>query len=321
MAIRFLCPLGHPIKAADHRSGKKGRCPVCHQKIIVPVPNPEPSGSEKRSWDAPGPQPIEFDEQAPASAPIPGSRKRRRRLKSGRSIVATELLLEPTPQRSEPIFPKLAIDDSSALAPLPPPLPPPSLVPPPVADRIADRITVPRNPSQGKSRLKPEPPPRWVGRMKSGYDHVYRADAKQIEMVYWLAAILLFAVVFGAAPALRHWQLAEAPVWARIVLLVAAAQLVYIAWLVLMPDWSTIWVGMVLFALVGAGYGASMALVGSMPQGKLPPMGLAGAGSSAAAWCGANVLVMGLLSFACGRLATKWRRSDVVHRTAPYRGA
>ncbi len=318
MAIRFLCPLGHPIKAADHRSGKKGRCPVCHQKIIVPVPNPEPSGSEKRSWDAPDPQSIEIDDLAPASssAPVPGGRKRRHRLKSARSVVATELLLEPTVDRSEPLFPKLAIDDSAALAPLPPPPPPRQVVPPPVADRIA----VPPNPSLGRSSLKPEPPPRWVGRMKSGYDRVYRADAKQVEMVYWLAAILLFSVVFGAAPALRHWQLAEAPAWARIVLLVAAAQLVYIAWLVLLPDWSTVWVGMVLFALVGAGYGASMALVGSMPPGKLPPLGLASAGSSAAAWCGANVVVTGLLSFACGRLASKWRRTDVVRRSAPHRG-
>jgi hypothetical protein len=131
----------------------------------------------------------------------------------------------------------------------------------------------------------------------------------------------LFAVVFGAAPALRHWQLAAAPAWARIVLLVAAAQLVYIAWLVLLPDWSTVWVGMVLFALVGAGYAAAMAMVGSVPQSMPPLLGLAGGGASAAAWCGANVVVMGLLSFACGRLATQWQRADQVQRSSTYRGA
>jgi len=317
MAIRFLCPLGHPIKAADHRSGKKGRCPICHQKIIVPVPDPEPSGSEKRSWDAPDPQRIEIDDHASSSAQVSGRRKRRHRLKSQRSIVATELLLESTPDRSAPLFPKLAIDDSAALAPLPSPSPPPAVVVPPP---VSDRITIPPKPSPGRSSPKPEPPPRWVGRMKSGYDHVYRADAKQVEMVYWLAAMLLFAVVFGVAPALSHWQLAAAPAWARIVLLVAAAQLVYIAWLVLLPDWSTVRVGMVLFAMVGAGYAAAMAMVGSMSQGTPPLLGLARAGASTAGWCGANVVVMGLLSFACGRLATQWRRADRVQRSASYRG-
>ncbi len=139
--------------------------------------------------------------------------------------------------------------------------------------------------------------------------YVYRAGARQVETVYWLAAILLFSVVFGAAPALRHWQLAEAPAWAQVMLLVAAAQLAYTAWLVLLPDWSTLWVGTIVFALVAAGYGTAMALVGSMPPGRLSALGLAGAGSSAAGWCGANLVVMGLLSFACGRLATKWRRA------------
>ncbi|HUY36537.1 MAG TPA: hypothetical protein VMV69_27625 [Pirellulales bacterium] len=310
MAIRFVCPLGHSIKSADHRAGKKGRCPICHQKVIVPVPNPQPSGIEKRSWDALGTNAIETDDQTPPSNPTPPSApavsrggKRKRRSISRRSVPAGSLSLQPPAAPvAAVVVPRLAIDDPAAMAPSPPPL-----MPPPVIERIA----VPPKPSRARRGLKPEPPPRWLGRMKAGLDpYVYQADARKVEMVYWLAAILSFSVVFSVAPALRHWQLAEAPGWARIMLLVAAAQFAYIAWLLLLPDWSTVWVGMILFTVVGAGYGTAMALFGSMPHGKLTPLGLAGAGSAATGWCGANVVLMGLLSIACGRLATKWRRSE-----------
>jgi hypothetical protein len=38
MTIRFLCPLGHPLAVPDNRAGKKGRCPVCRQRVCVPRP-------------------------------------------------------------------------------------------------------------------------------------------------------------------------------------------------------------------------------------------------------------------------------------------
>jgi len=52
MAIHFLCPFGHKLVVPDHRAGKKGRCPTCYQRVIVPVPNPMPSGKDKKDWDA-----------------------------------------------------------------------------------------------------------------------------------------------------------------------------------------------------------------------------------------------------------------------------
>ena len=47
MSIRFYCPLGHRLQVPDARAGKKGRCPLCQQKVIVPVSNPRPSGRPK----------------------------------------------------------------------------------------------------------------------------------------------------------------------------------------------------------------------------------------------------------------------------------
>src|SRR5947208_16725974 len=38
MTIRFLCPMGHPLAVPDNRAGKKGRCPVCRQRVVVPRP-------------------------------------------------------------------------------------------------------------------------------------------------------------------------------------------------------------------------------------------------------------------------------------------
>jgi hypothetical protein len=52
MAIRFLCPYGHHLVVPDERAGKKGRCPVCHQRVIVPVSNPLAGKRAKPSFKA-----------------------------------------------------------------------------------------------------------------------------------------------------------------------------------------------------------------------------------------------------------------------------
>ncbi|MGE0610023.1 MAG: hypothetical protein AB7O62_23230, partial [Pirellulales bacterium] len=38
MAIRFECPLGHRLIVPDERAGKKGKCPVCRQRVVIPRP-------------------------------------------------------------------------------------------------------------------------------------------------------------------------------------------------------------------------------------------------------------------------------------------
>jgi hypothetical protein len=46
--IHFLCPLGHKLVVPAERAGKKGRCPVCHQKVYVPVANPKARKKHQR---------------------------------------------------------------------------------------------------------------------------------------------------------------------------------------------------------------------------------------------------------------------------------
>ena len=69
MPIHFYCPLGHRLAVPDDRAGKKGRCPVCHQRVIVPVADPQPSGRPAGSPSAnaagahdAGPLDFEFDD-------------------------------------------------------------------------------------------------------------------------------------------------------------------------------------------------------------------------------------------------------------------
>lgn len=36
MAIKFLCPNGHPLSCGDDRAGKPGKCPKCGTQFVVP---------------------------------------------------------------------------------------------------------------------------------------------------------------------------------------------------------------------------------------------------------------------------------------------
>src|SRR5687767_7626737 len=60
MAIKFLCPFGHRLKVPDEAAGKKGRCPVCGQRVYIPIiepPTPIAPGS--------GPEPLADVSSAP----------------------------------------------------------------------------------------------------------------------------------------------------------------------------------------------------------------------------------------------------------------
>jgi len=68
--IRFLCPEGHRLIVPDHRAGKKGRCPTCQQKVLVPVPEPVPSDllQKQQGWvlvDMDLQAPLGFDDRTP----------------------------------------------------------------------------------------------------------------------------------------------------------------------------------------------------------------------------------------------------------------
>ncbi|HUY92384.1 MAG TPA: hypothetical protein VMV10_26820 [Pirellulales bacterium] len=386
MAIQFVCPYGHRLKVPEHRAGKKGRCPKCYQRVIVPVPNPLPSGKEKKPWNATTGDGILSDDQdtpgfsdddildnpflenllekigAPRLAadnppeheqppePIEAELELPPEILTFAAEAAppTEPPLPLTPPSPDLVFartepespavgafedlPEIVIGAASQTPPLaPPPLEqPPSEVsivhaPPPVT---APPVTAPApNPSAANSSLATTTSqaassvavPRWVARARAELaERSYRPNPQQLENVYWLALVLLFVIVFTSAPALGFLRLDEAPRWAQAMLLVAGLQAAYAAWLAIVPDWSTVRVGMWLFAASAFAYAAASGMYGMAGGGELP-LELTGSRTSAAGWCGANSLVLGLMSYACGQVCANWRRADFIAYSASRR--
>lgn len=361
MSIQFLCPYGHRLIVPDHRAGKRGRCPKCRQRVIVPVPNPVPSGREKREWNAAAKDRIELDESPPAAvqtSPPPAQ---------AAQATAAE---EPAAADSEPMVNEIVLPENLAIAEEPPyvaqvevPAPPitadsaapPAPASPPAASPPAaatPRIPPPppprthRKPTPAPSEAPLETPPvappatsvaslsaeapatpvtaaaisapdhagfvrqtpRWICPAdEENIKRAYRANPQQVEITYWLAVVLLFVIVFAAAPSLTYLQLDQAPAWAQIMLLIAGVQVAYTVWLIILPDWSSVWVGMWVFGISAALYAGGMGLFAMSEQA---PLGISGSTASATAWCGAITLVLGLLSYACGQVCVNWRRAD-----------
>jgi hypothetical protein len=361
MSIQFLCPYGHRLIVPDHRAGKRGRCPKCRQRVIVPVPDPVPSGREKREWNAAAKDRIELDESPPAAVqtapPAAGA-------------APATFAAEPAASDSEPMVNEIVLPESLDIAEEPPhvaqgeipappitahPAAPPAPPSPPAATRSAaampqipppppPRTPRPSTPAPPEAPLETPPvappatsvaplsveepaepmtaaassapdhgglsPPtsRWICPAdEESVQRAYRANPQQLEITYWLAVVLLFVIVFAAAPSLTYLQLDRAPPWAQIMLLIAGVQVAYTVWLIILPDWSSVWVGMWVFGVSAALYAGGMGLFAMSDQA---PLGVSGSTASATAWCGAITLVLGLLSYACGQVCVNWRRAD-----------
>ena len=113
---------------------------------------------------------------------------------------------------------------------------------------------------------------------------------------------MLLSVV-TMTPALRYWDLAAAPGWARVVLLLGLLQLAYAAWLASVPDWGALWAVMFVLAAQATLYGAAAAAALAVPPHDELPLGLSAVRRSAPLWC---ALVAGLTiaaAYWCGHLA------------------
>jgi hypothetical protein len=139
---------------------------------------------------------------------------------------------------------------------------------------------------------------------------VYRPDPGKVQTVQLLAVGLALVALFSAAPAvLKHADLAAAPAWARLVLLISALQLVYVVWMASLPDWGTVWVGMLVFALAATVYAVVLAILMFTPLDTPLGLGLDDVRHSAGGWCFAVLMLTTLMTAVCGRVSAKWRRS------------
>lgn len=142
----------------------------------------------------------------------------------------------------------------------------------------------------------------------------YRPDRGRAQTVRWLAAVLGLVVLFSTLPAVRHWDLETAPGWARLVLLVAVLETVYVAWMLVTPDWSTVWVLMLVFAVATAGYAAATAIAAATAPDAPMPLGMGGVRASAGRWCGSVLALHALATYLAGRMSVKWRRALELER-------
>jgi len=165
----------------------------------------------------------------------------------------------------------------------------------------------------GPTRFEPIVPARpdrlrgASARTVSGARH--QADRGYVQAVRWLSLVLALLVVTGAVPAWGHLNVAAAPGWARLILLVALLQLAYLAWMAISPDWSTVWVVMVVFAVVAAFCALATAVAVATPADRALPLGLDAVREKMARWCVAALLLNVLGTYLCGRTSVRWRRS------------
>jgi hypothetical protein len=121
-----------------------------------------------------------------------------------------------------------------------------------------------------------------------------------------LGAALVVLSLVHLAPAARHLAITSAPDWARAVILVALLELAFAAWMVLVPDWSTVWATMIVLALVATLYGAALAVAILTPPGTPAVLEMDDIRQSARLWCSVVIVLTCALTYLYGRFSFKW---------------
>lgn len=183
-----------------------------------------------------------------------------------------------------------------------------ALHPPPLLSEEVS-LAVGEPPSAANAPIPPQPV-RWFAWRRSdalsGYT-IVRPTARQLEIVYWLACLLPFATAFCAAPALPHLSFSGAPLWAQLMLVAAMLELGYAACLGLVPDRSTIDVGMYLHAAIATAYVIALAVICFSSEMQLAALGVSGMRGAAATWCLLALVISAAGSAVCKLVVRQWR--------------
>ena len=137
--------------------------------------------------------------------------------------------------------------------------------------------------------------------------HVYQPDERRLDSIKWLTFFLGLTVVFSVAPIVLHLDLLAEPSWPRGVLVVAVLQACYLAWMLSVPDWSTIRVLMIVFLLAAAIYATAMTWIALTPPEEPLQFGLEEVRNRALQWCGCVLTLMLFGAYLCARASSDWR--------------
>lgn len=190
---------------------------------------------------------------------------------------------------------------------------PPAISEPPawsgLAGELADEVEPPSaaNPVDSAPIL---PPP-----LPKGLADRYVAPPERIRLAYGIAVIAGVLAFVTAMPAFGELQHPPAPGWVWILILLWLVQVGYAFWLASLPDWSTVWLGMVLYALLATLAAIGLVVAIATPTTRTLPLALDDVRQSLAPWSAMLLLFDGALACAAGWISARWRREYVAART------
>jgi hypothetical protein len=71
MGIRFYCPQGHKLNVKEFQAGRRGICPFCGEKILIPTQSSRPSSQEERQARRAGAKALAVVASGVATIPSP----------------------------------------------------------------------------------------------------------------------------------------------------------------------------------------------------------------------------------------------------------
>jgi hypothetical protein len=158
----------------------------------------------------------------------------------------------------------------------------------------------------------PEPKPEAL----PGVEHDPGKKWTVYQLGMAVAALGLAGMYPSIAEVIRHvtdFDSTGVEAWAYFVFLLTGIQLVYALYLVQLPDWSTLWVVMILCACVTVFYAMAMGV--SMMAGKdnalIAALGLTAPQENGylSLWCLMMMMLTSLLTYALVRASVKWQKS------------
>ncbi len=199
--------------------------------------------------------------------------------------------MRKTPQPAKP----QAADQSKSKSP--PPVPAPAKE---AAALREEKSAAPESKAESLPGVEHDPGKKWT---------VY-----QLGMA--VAALGLAGMYPSITEVIRHvtdFDSTGIEAWAYFVFLLTGIQLVYALYMVQLPDWSTLWVVMILCACVTVFYAMAMGV--SMMAGKdnalIAALGLTAAQENGylSLWCLMMMMMTSLLTYALVRASVKWQKS------------
>jgi hypothetical protein len=149
-----------------------------------------------------------------------------------------------------------------------------------------------------------------------GYEH----NADKRWTVYYLAAALAVAALFGIAPAVldvvQHFQSVEStgiPRWAWILFLLGGIQIGYAVYLCQLPDWASVWVVSIVTLGLATAYAMLLGILllsdGQSQVLRALELTTRSTGHQATGWCVIMLSITILLAYFSGRIGTAWQRA------------